>query len=826
MTSPLSGWLSHLRTLLARNSRSTPRRHSSRTERRSNRFRPGVEALEERWVPTTYTVLSTADSGGTVGNGLTLRQAVLDANADTSTPTNTINFAIAGSPTGTQTISLLSGINITRNLIITNAGGANPITIDGTSDTGHLFTLNALTVEFDSLSFTNAQQTAITADGSTGAVLTLKNDTFSTDAGSIGGGATVNATSCAFTGNTAVAINGTSTLTLTTDTFTSNAGGITGVGTLTATGSTFTSNVSATVGGISAGAVTVNQSTFTGNQATAAIGGNGGGISSNTLTATDSTFNNNTCGAWGGGAYAASSLTITDCTFTSNSAGQKGGAVAVDVAGPYTFVEDTIVGNRANTSNATGTGFGGGIWTDYYTASQTTLNGCIVAGNFAGSTGSTADDIAPTVDSSTNSTDNVIGAGGSGGLTNGVNGNQVGVAVSSLNLGALANNGGPTETIALGAGSVAIGAGITHTTASTDQRGLARPVGTPSDVGAYQVGTLYTYTVTATNSASTSQSTEVSTQFALQLAVTVVNTVGGTPAAGITVTFTVPASGASATLALGSGSNFTEVNSTTYTVTTDASGKASVIATANTIAGGPYTVSAAVPMTAGPINFSLTNLPAPSLSQSYVTVSPGLIPKGSTSIVQLHVLSATGAPVNNGSFTVTFSGPNPTLGTFGPVSYIGGGVYQAIFTGTTAGGPTAVHANLTDPSSVNGPVTSTPPTITVVGAQAPPSSFSVLYPSAYHVVVSGGVYYYSGYFTITNHGAAINGPAQVVFTLPSGVKISSAVGATVASSNRLALSTGIAAGASYRFYATFSSPVPVNLGDTQLGLPISLFNGS
>ena len=52
---------------------------------------------------------------------------------------------------------------------------------------------------------------------------------------------------------------------------------------------------------------------------------------------------------------------------------------------------------------------------------------------------------------------NLIGTGGSGGLTNGSNGNLVGVADPGL--GTLADNGGPTQTIALLAGSPAIDAG-------------------------------------------------------------------------------------------------------------------------------------------------------------------------------------------------------------------------------------------------------------------------------------------------------------------------------------------------------------------------------
>jgi hypothetical protein len=54
-------------------------------------------------------------------------------------------------------------------------------------------------------------------------------------------------------------------------------------------------------------------------------------------------------------------------------------------------------------------------------------------------------------------------------------------------LGTLADNGGPTKTIALGTGSSAIDAGGANTTcASTDQRGAARPYSSGCDIGAYE----------------------------------------------------------------------------------------------------------------------------------------------------------------------------------------------------------------------------------------------------------------------------------------------------------------------------------------------------
>src|SRR5205807_1796465 len=125
---------------------------------------------------------------------------------------------------------------------------------------------------------------------------------------------------------------------------------------------------------------------------------------------------------------------------------------------------------------------GGGI---YNVGTAARVYNTIVAANFGGAApGSTAADITGTLDSSSGY--NLIGTGGSGGLVNGVNGNQVGV--TNLGLGTLANNGGPTQTVALLSGSPALRRGSTVyvTAVSTDQRGLPRIVGGTVDIGAFE----------------------------------------------------------------------------------------------------------------------------------------------------------------------------------------------------------------------------------------------------------------------------------------------------------------------------------------------------
>jgi hypothetical protein len=120
---PLPLWLASIRRRLAPSS-SRPRGQAQRP-----RYRPGVEALEGRWVPAAFLVTTAADAGAG-----SLRQAILDANA---TPgTNEIDFAIGDG--GPQTIRPSSDLpEATHSVIIdgtTQPGfaGSPLIDLDGT----------------------------------------------------------------------------------------------------------------------------------------------------------------------------------------------------------------------------------------------------------------------------------------------------------------------------------------------------------------------------------------------------------------------------------------------------------------------------------------------------------------------------------------------------------------------------------------------------------------------------------------------------------------------------------------------------------------------
>jgi hypothetical protein len=193
----------------------------------------------------------------------------------------------------------------------------------------------------------------------------------------------------------------------------------------------------------------------------------GGGIhaAAGSLTVNSSTIAENSAVYVGGGLYYANTpVTITDSTMSTNDAGYYGGAV-YGYGSAIQLSFDTITQNRIGSEYNTG----GAL---YILSGQAVLSHTIVADNFKGS-GTVEDDIFGSLDTLL-SRCNLIGTGGSGGLTNGTNGNQVGVA--NPGLAALDFYGGHTRTHALLDGSTAIDAGDPSVSGapSSDQRGKAR----------------------------------------------------------------------------------------------------------------------------------------------------------------------------------------------------------------------------------------------------------------------------------------------------------------------------------------------------------------
>jgi hypothetical protein len=348
----------------------------------------------------------------------------------------------------------------------------------------------------------NSVVSANVADGGGGILndsgtVTLTNCTISANLGDGQGDGISNGYGTVTLTNCTIIANGignyTGTLTLNNSTV-SSGGGI-GGGIFNSTGSTLTLNNSTVSGnwGIFGGGI-CNNGTLTLNNTT--VSGNwgifGGGICNNgTLTLNNTTVSGNTTDGslGGGGIYNGyhGTVTISNSTIASNhSILASGGGIRND-SGTVTISNSTIAGNTVGGSIDWGRD-GGGI----FNASGGTLHvrNTIIAGNTAPN--------APDVSGSLGSLGhNLIGndSGGSGfdptDLRN----------VNPL-LGPLQDNGGPTQTMALLAGSPALDAGDPAQLGVADQRGVVRSGGV--NIGAYQASaTAFLVTAPALTTAGT-----------------------------------------------------------------------------------------------------------------------------------------------------------------------------------------------------------------------------------------------------------------------------------------------------------------------------------
>lgn len=297
-------------------------------------------------------------------------------------------------------------------------------------------------------------------------------------------------------GGGGVAIGGgiynTATLSLTDSVILGNTGGgIYNTGTLTLLNCTVSGNFGS--GGIdnSAGTVLFSNGTMSNNSAT-----HGGGAALNsggTFTVTGSTITGNSTFGPGGAFFNVGGasdnviqnaiLTLINSTVVGNSSSTHGGAIYNNFNG--VFVSEVNLNNVTISNNTSGNP-GGGI----FNIGTVNLKNTILAAN--NNLASGADDCStsnPTVGLNSEGYNLIGNAAGCtiGGVTTG---NIIG---QDPKLDALANNGGPTQTMALLPGSPAIDAGnpaIPGTgggaCAVTDQRGLFRPFGEACDIGAFE----------------------------------------------------------------------------------------------------------------------------------------------------------------------------------------------------------------------------------------------------------------------------------------------------------------------------------------------------
>jgi hypothetical protein len=188
-------------------------------------------------------------------------------------------------------------------------------------------------------------------------------------------------------------------------------------------------------------------------------------------------------------------LTLSDSTVSGNVEQARGapsgnqGAGLFNSGGTVTVVNTTIAGN-AQVAGGDASSNGSGI---------ENLGTSIVLQNvtIAGNTGSAAINNIATI----NATNTIVSNGASGNCSGTItslghnleSADECGFhAAGDLSgrdplLGPLADNGGPTDTEALLAGSPAIDAGDPLACPGTDQRGVARPQGAACDIGAFEL---------------------------------------------------------------------------------------------------------------------------------------------------------------------------------------------------------------------------------------------------------------------------------------------------------------------------------------------------
>jgi len=389
---------------------------------------------------TAITVTNTNNNGPG-----SLRQAIIDAVSG-----DIINFNISASDPGCSggmcTITLVSELVIDKDLMI-QGPGANQLTVSGNH-----------AVRVFNIAVGNFK-------------VTLSNLTIANGIANGGGGisnnstGTLNVIDTTLSGSAALACGG--------PIFDNKGGGAisnVSTGTLNVLNSTLSGNTACVLGGgiynANTGPVNITGSTFSGNSAPGSCGGgiyNGFGV----VTIVNSTFSGNSnTNAPGGGAICndtfGGALRVTNSTIAGNS-GFAGGGI-INISGGTAVVENTIIA-RNTASN-----------------SSPDVKGALTSQGY-----------------------NLIGVqDGSTGFVNGVNNDQVGAGVSPIDplLAPLANNGGPTQTRALLAGSPAIDKGGVANNPSTgvpitnDQRGLPRTVDDPltpnaaggdgSDIGAFE----------------------------------------------------------------------------------------------------------------------------------------------------------------------------------------------------------------------------------------------------------------------------------------------------------------------------------------------------
>jgi predicted outer membrane repeat protein len=376
----------------------------------------------------------------------------------------------------------------------------------------------------------------------------------------------------------------------------------------------------------------------------------GGGMDneSSSPTLTNITFSSNSAGEGGGMDNESSSPTLTNVTFSGNSASNGGGGMDNASSSP-TLTNVTFSGNSASN--------GGGLYNFF--GSSPTLTNAILWGDTGGEIVNVG-----SASATVRYSDVQGGFSGTGNL------NQDPL------LAPLGNYGGPTQTIALLPGSPAIDAGTRTGAPATDQRGRTR-------LGAVDLGAFESQGFTLSATGSTAQSAAITAAFANPLVVNVTANNAVEPVAGGRLTFTAPATGASAA--------FTAPNPAVVAAT---DGTARVSAQANDTVGGPYAVTVAANGAAAAPGFAGFTLSNTQASTSVTVASSATAPTYGQAV----------------TFSATITAPHYTGG------HSVGGTADLVIDGRTVQSGVAVN---------NGTVTFAP--VSSLSASSTPLSIKVVY---------------------------------------------------------------------------------------------------
>ncbi len=426
-------------------------------------------------VPLYVGTMSDQNNGGDCGNpdnaDCSLRDAIVEANAegDTNTiqvPSGTLSLSIPGMD---EDAGATGDLDLGSDLTIMGAGLSFSIIDADHIDRvlhvlGGIVTISDVKIQ-DGGVLTGDQTCNGAGIHNVGGTVTVSNSQISSNTAGEGGGI-YNASGSTITLDSGTLVSS--------NTAAKRGAGITNVGTMTINESTVATNTH--VGGTSGdppcagttsfgaggifnadgGDLTINDSEVSGNTAAFTGGGIYNYAPGTTLTVNRSTISGNSTTTVGGGIRNGNegSVTITNSTLSGNSAVEGGGALQA-FSGMVDLISSTLSGNTS-TSGATALDHGPGTLNVGNSILDGSCSGTIVSQGHNLELGTSCGFTAETDQQNTDPM-----------------------------LAALTDNGGPTDTHALQAGSSAIDEGDCPSLL-TDQRGINRPQGAGCDIGAFE----------------------------------------------------------------------------------------------------------------------------------------------------------------------------------------------------------------------------------------------------------------------------------------------------------------------------------------------------